>query len=52
MSCFKKLGKSLKHLHIVDSDGKSDTHFLPGGKYPAKRAADGDENYEYQEVLL
>lgn len=30
MTYFKKLGKDLKHLHIVDSDGSSDTHFIPG----------------------
>ena len=37
MSYFKKLGKNLKHLHIIDSDGKSDTHLLPGdGKIPLK----------------
>ena len=37
MSYFKKLGKDLKHLHIIDSDGKSDTHFMPGdGIIPLK----------------
>jgi protein FrlC len=37
MSYFKKLGKNLKHLHIVDSDGVSDTHLLPGdGKIPLR----------------
>lgn len=37
MSYFKKLGKKLKHLHIVDSDGNSDTHLIPGdGSIPFK----------------
>jgi len=27
---FKKLGDKIKHFHIVDSDGVSDTHLLPG----------------------
>jgi protein FrlC len=37
MTYFKKLGKNLKHLHIIDSDGKSDTHLVPGdGTIPLK----------------
>ncbi len=37
MGYFEKLGSKLKHLHIVDSDGVSDTHLLPGdGKIPLK----------------
>ena len=49
MSCFKKLGKSLKHLHIVDSDGKSDTHFLPGeGNIPLRELLMEIEDYGYQ----
>lgn len=37
LSYFKKLGKNLKHLHIVDSDGITDTHLLPGaGTIPLK----------------
>ncbi len=30
LSYFDKLGDRLAHLHVVDSDGKSDTHVLPG----------------------
>lgn len=38
MSYFKKLGKNLKHFHIIDSDGKSDTHLIPGeGSIPLKQ---------------
>ncbi len=37
LSYFNKLGDNLKHFHIVDSDGISDTHFLPGdGNMPLK----------------
>lgn len=37
MSYFRKLGKNLKHLHIIDSDGASDTHLVPGeGNIPLK----------------
>ena len=37
MSYFNKLGKHLKHLHIIDSDGKSDNHLMPGdGNIPLK----------------
>lgn len=34
---FDKLGSKMAHLHIVDSDGRSDTHVLPGeGVLPLK----------------
>jgi len=34
-SYFDKLGDRLRHVHIVDSDGASDTHYIPGeGKIP------------------
>ena len=37
MSYFDKLGDKLRHLHIVDSDGASDTHYIPGeGKMPLR----------------
>lgn len=37
MNYFKKLGNNLKHFHIVDSDGKSDIHLIPGhGNIPLK----------------
>lgn len=29
-SYFAKLGDRVRHLHLVDSDGISDTHYLPG----------------------
>lgn len=37
MTYFKKLGNKLKHFHIIDSDGKSDIHLMPGdGNIPLK----------------
>ncbi|WP_044183728.1 fructoselysine 3-epimerase [Phytobacter massiliensis] len=37
MSYFTKLGDKLRHLHIVDSDGASDSHYIPGeGKMPLR----------------
>jgi fructoselysine 3-epimerase len=35
MSYFEKLGGRMRHMHVVDSDGSSDTHMIPGdGKIP------------------
>ena len=37
MSYFDKLGDKLRHLHIVDSDGASDSHYIPGeGRMPLR----------------
>ncbi|MGU0043108.1 TIM barrel protein [Escherichia coli] len=36
MSYFDKLGDKLRHLHIVDSDGASDTHYVGEGKMPLR----------------
>lgn len=48
MSYFKKLGNSLKHLHIIDSDGSSDTHLLPGeGNIPLKELIEEIQDYGY-----
>ncbi len=30
MAYFDKLGDKMQHLHIIDSDGTSDMHVLPG----------------------
>jgi len=50
MSYFKKLGKNLKHLHIIDSDGKSDTHLMPGdGNIPLKELMDEISGFGYKE---
>ncbi len=38
MSYFEKLGPRMRHMHVVDSDGQSDTHMMPGdGKIPLRR---------------
>jgi protein FrlC len=50
MSYFYKLGNKLKHLHIVDSDGTSDTHLLPGdGNIPLKELMEEIQAYGYNE---
>lgn len=37
MSYFEKLGDKLRHIHLIDSDGQSDAHYVPGeGKMPMK----------------
>ena len=37
MSYFDKLGDRMRHIHLVDSDGQSDTHMMPGdGKIPLR----------------
>lgn len=49
MSYFKKLGKNLKHFHIIDSDGKSDAHLIPGdGSIPLKELMEeiSDSGYD------
>ncbi len=38
MSYFDKLGSRLRHMHIIDSDGSSDTHLMPGdGNIPLRQ---------------
>ena len=50
MTYFKKLGKNIKHLHIVDSDGCSDTHLMPGdGKIPLKELMEEIHSFGYKE---
>jgi len=50
MSYFKKLGDKLKHLHIIDSDGNSDTHLMPGdGITPLKELMEEICDYGYNE---
>ncbi|OPJ63103.1 hypothetical protein [Clostridium oryzae] len=37
MDYFDKLGSKMHHMHIVDSDGASDSYIMPGeGKMPLK----------------
>jgi len=38
MTYFEKLGGRLRHMHIIDSDGQSDTHMMPGdGRIPLRQ---------------
>ncbi len=38
MGYFEKLGARMRHVHLVDSDGQSDTHIMPGdGKIPLRQ---------------
>jgi fructoselysine 3-epimerase len=48
MSYFFKLGDRLRHMHIIDSDGKSDAHMMPGeGKIPLKQLFKEIEETDY-----
>jgi protein FrlC len=38
MSYFEKIGNRLRHMHITDNDGHSDTHMMPGdGRIPLRQ---------------
>jgi len=38
MTYFTKLGDRMRHMHIIDGDGESDSHMMPGdGKMPLKQ---------------
>lgn len=38
MTYFTKLGNRMQHMHIIDGDGESDSHMMPGdGKIPLKQ---------------
>jgi protein FrlC len=48
MLYFEKLGDKLKHVHLIDSDGQSDAHYVPGeGKMPLKQVIHQIENSQY-----
>lgn len=52
LSYFKKLGENIKHLHIVDSDGRTDTHLLPGeGTIPLKELMGEIYNFGYDKGI-
>jgi len=51
MSYFEKLGHKIEHLHIVDSDGASDTHILLGdGMIPFEELLYALERYGYRKT--
>lgn len=48
MAFFDKLGGKMRHMHIVDSDGTSDTHVMPGeGVLPLKELMAELKNINY-----
>jgi fructoselysine 3-epimerase len=48
MDYFYKLGDKLAHIHLIDSDGKSDTHILPGdGVMPLRQLLATIREYGY-----
>jgi len=48
MAYFDKLGEKMYHMHIVDSDGQSDTHVLPGdGVLPLQELMDALKSIGY-----
>jgi len=49
MSYFDKLGDRLRHMHIIASDGCSDTHMMPGdGNIPLRQLLRAIEARNYQ----
>lgn len=49
MSYFDKLGDRMRHMHIVDSDGSSENHLMPGeGKIPLRQLFREIEAIEYK----
>lgn len=49
MTYFSKLGDKLTHVHLVDSDGQSDSHYMPGdGKMPMKQLIQAIESSGYK----
>lgn len=49
MSYFDKLGDRLRHIHIIDSDGRSDTHMMPGdGNIPLRQLFREIEAVDYK----
>jgi len=49
MAYFNKLQDKMFHMHIVDSDGSSDTHFLPGeGRLPLNELMAELKDISYQ----
>lgn len=49
MAYFDKLKEKMYHLHIIDSDGSSDTHIMPGdGQIPLKELMEELKAINYQ----
>ncbi len=49
MDYFTKLGNKMAHLHLIDSDGSSETHVMPGeGVMPLTELLEEIREYGYQ----
>lgn len=52
MAYFDKLGEKMYHMHVIDSDGASDTHIMPGeGQMPLKEMMDELKEIDYQGTM-
>ena len=48
-SYFDKLGDRIRHIHLVDSDGQSESHMMPGdGKIPMRELIQDIEKSGYK----
>lgn len=48
MDYFDKLGDKIEHIHLIDSDGHSETHFMPGdGVIPFRQLLPKIKEYGY-----
>ncbi|NLJ30952.1 MAG: fructoselysine 3-epimerase [Clostridiales bacterium] len=49
MAYFDKLGEKMYHMHVIDSDGSSDTHIMPGeGNLPLPELMQELKERDYQ----
>lgn len=49
---FNKLGNKIVHMHVVDSDGYSDTHMIPNeGKIPLKELLMEVKNMDFEPTI-
>ncbi len=52
MAYFDKLKDKMYHMHVIDSDGSSDTHIMPGeGKMPLKELMEELKEINYEGTM-
>lgn len=52
MAYFDKLGEKMYHMHVIDNDGASDTHIMPGeGQMPLKEMMEELKEIDYQGTM-
>lgn len=52
MAYFDKLGEKMYHMHVIDSDGASDTHIMPGeGQMPLREMMAELKEMNYQGTM-